>query len=75
VFYRPLKNHAEIKMNFWTRLPQHFFALAPMEDVTDTVFRRLLVQQKKEPDFRSVSKPASDLMQWKQSGGSETYLK
>ena len=29
-------------MNFWTRLPRPFFALAPMEDVTDTVFRELV---------------------------------
>jgi len=28
--------------NFWAQLPKHFFALAPMEDVTDTVFRELL---------------------------------
>ena len=29
-------------MNFWENLPKPIFALAPMEDVTDTVFRRLL---------------------------------
>ncbi|OHD10761.1 MAG: hypothetical protein A2Z96_06030 [Spirochaetes bacterium GWB1_48_6] len=29
-------------MNFWTALPRPFTALAPMEDVTDTVFRRLV---------------------------------
>lgn len=28
--------------NLWTRLPRPFFALAPMEDVTDTVFRRFI---------------------------------
>ncbi|HEC42719.1 MAG TPA: tRNA-dihydrouridine synthase [Bacteroides sp.] len=29
-------------MNFWRQLPKPFFALAPMEDVTDTVFRELI---------------------------------
>ena len=29
-------------VNFWTQLPKPFFALAPMEDVTDTVFRELV---------------------------------
>lgn len=28
--------------NFWTSLPKPFFALAPMEDVTDTVFREVV---------------------------------
>lgn len=28
--------------NFWKLLPKPFFALAPMEDVTDTVFREVL---------------------------------
>lgn len=35
--------------DFWKELPASFFALAPMEDVTDTVFRELVL---------SVSKPA-----------------
>jgi nifR3 family TIM-barrel protein len=30
-------------MNFWTHLPKPFFALAPMEDVTDTVFRQIVI--------------------------------
>jgi len=29
-------------MNFWKKLPQPFLALAPMEDVTDSVFRRIV---------------------------------
>ncbi len=28
--------------NFWQELPKPFFALAPMEDVTDTVFRQIV---------------------------------
>lgn len=28
--------------NFWLSLPRPFFALAPMEDVTDTVFRQIV---------------------------------
>lgn len=30
-------------MNFWKLLPRPFFALAPMEDVTDTVFREVIL--------------------------------
>ncbi len=30
--------------NFWKDLPRPFFALAPMEDVTDAAFRRLIAQ-------------------------------
>lgn len=29
-------------MNIWEKLPRPFFVLAPMDDVTDTVFRRLV---------------------------------
>ena len=31
-------------MNFWQTLPKNFSVLAPMEDVTDTVFRQVIVQ-------------------------------
>lgn len=30
--------------NFWKELPQPFFILAPMEDVTDTVFRQIIMR-------------------------------
>ena len=30
--------------NFWLSIPKPFFALAPMEDVTDTVFRQIVAQ-------------------------------
>jgi tRNA-dihydrouridine synthase len=33
-----------IKMNFWHELKEPFFVLAPMDDVTDVVFRQLMVQ-------------------------------
>lgn len=32
-----------MKTNIWQKLPQPFFALAPMEDVTDTVFRQIIM--------------------------------
>lgn len=35
--------------NFWTKLPKPFFALAPMADVTDAAFRRIIAQYGK-PD-------------------------
>ncbi|MEY4747774.1 MAG: hypothetical protein RLZZ416_823 [Candidatus Parcubacteria bacterium] len=31
-------------MNFWKELPKPFFALAPLEDVTDAAFRRLVAE-------------------------------
>lgn len=31
-------------MNFWQKLPQPFLALAPMEDVTDFVFREIVAE-------------------------------
>ncbi|MDO8522281.1 MAG: tRNA-dihydrouridine synthase [bacterium] len=30
--------------NFWAKLPKPFFALAPLEDVTDAAFRRLIAR-------------------------------
>ena len=30
--------------NFWNELPRPFFAMAPMEDVTDVVFRRVIAR-------------------------------
>lgn len=31
-------------MTFWQRLPKPFFVLAPMDDVTDTVFRQIVAE-------------------------------
>lgn len=31
-----------MKENFWSELPRPFFILAPMEDVTDIVFRHVV---------------------------------
>src|SRR6185369_16696939 len=36
-------------MNFWSSLPRPFYVLAPMEDVTDWVYRKLVCDQG-EPD-------------------------
>ncbi|MEI7463670.1 MAG: tRNA-dihydrouridine synthase [Candidatus Taylorbacteria bacterium] len=36
--------------NFWTKLPKPFFVLAPMANVTDSVFRKMLVKYGK-PDI------------------------
>ena len=36
-------------MTFWENLPKPFFILAPMEDVTDVVFRRV-VKKAARPD-------------------------
>lgn len=39
--------------NFWQQLPKPFFALAPMEDVTDTVFREVVAGMA-DPAFLQV---------------------
>ncbi len=39
--------------NFWQQLPKPFFALAPMEDVTDTVFREVVAGMA-DPEFLQV---------------------
>jgi len=39
----------ELKKNFWRELPRPFFVLAPMEDVTDVVFRHV-VSKAARPD-------------------------
>ena len=38
------QNDTHINMGFWERLPQPFFCLAPMADVTDPAFRRLIAK-------------------------------
>ena len=38
-----------MKENFWAALPKPFFILAPMEDVTDVVFRHV-VKEAGAPD-------------------------
>lgn len=34
----------ELKENFWQKLPRPFFVLAPMEDVTNVVFRHVIAE-------------------------------
>lgn len=40
-------------MNFWTEIKKPVFSLAPMEDVTDTVFRELILRHS-HPDYLQV---------------------
>ncbi len=39
-----IEENKEILMGFWERLPKPFFCLAPMADVTDPAFRRLVAK-------------------------------
>src|SRR5690606_40412457 len=41
VLYK-LRGLFNMKNNFWHELPRPFFVLAPMEDVTDVVFRHVV---------------------------------
>ena len=43
-----------MKENFWSELPRPFFILAPMEDVTDIVFRHV-VSEAARPDVFSLN--------------------
>lgn len=45
--------------NFWTTLPRPFFALAPLEDVTDAAFRRLIARYGK-PDVMYTEFTSAD---------------
>ncbi len=40
-----------MKHNFWNDLPKPFFILAPMEDVTDVVFRKVVAHAAKPDVF------------------------
>jgi nifR3 family TIM-barrel protein len=46
-------------MNFWEKLPKPFFAVAPMADVTDAAFRRMLAKYGK-PDVMWTEFVAAD---------------
>jgi nifR3 family TIM-barrel protein len=46
-------------MNFWEKLHKPFFALAPLEDVTDAAFRRLIAKHGK-PDVMFTEFTAAD---------------
>lgn len=46
-------------MNFWQKLHKPFFALAPMEDITDAAFRQLLAEYGK-PDVSWTEFTAAD---------------
>ncbi len=45
--------------DFWTKLPKPFFALAPLEDVTDAAFRRLIARYGK-PDVMFTEFTSAD---------------
>jgi len=45
--------------NFWNELPRPFFALAPLEDVTDAAFRRLIARHGK-PDVMYTEFTSAD---------------
>lgn len=48
--------------NFWKELPKPFFALAPLEDVTDAAFRRLIAEYGKPHVFYTEFTSADGLM-------------
>ena len=54
--------------DFWQQLPKPFFALAPMEDVTDAAFRRLIAKYGKPDVFYTEFTSADGLVRADESG-------
>jgi len=55
-------------MNFWAKLSKPFFALAPLEDVTDAAFRRLIAKYGK-PDVMFTEFTSADGLVLADAGG------
>lgn len=49
-------------MNFWNKLPKPFFALAPMDGVTDTVFRQIIASVGRPDVFFTEFVPVDALL-------------
>lgn len=49
-------------MNFWNKLPKPFFILAPMDGVTDTVFRQIVASQGKPDVFFTEFVPVEAIL-------------
>ena len=49
--------------NFWKELPKPFFVLAPMEDVTDVVFRHVVKQQHRMSSLLSLQTQTVSVIQ------------
>src|SRR5271157_4900861 len=54
-----IMTHAGVSLGIWNELPWGFSVLAPMEDVTDTVFRRI-VRAAGPPDLLMTEFTSSD---------------
>jgi len=60
--------------SFWNKLPTPFFVLAPMEDVTDAAFRRLIAEYGK-PDVMYTEFTSADGLALADDKGREKLLK
>lgn len=61
--------------NFWKNLPKPFFVLAPLEDVTDAAFRRLIAKYGKPHVFYTEFTSADGLVKAPAGRGRESLLK
>jgi nifR3 family TIM-barrel protein len=61
-------------MNFWKTLPKPFFVLAPLEDVTDAAFRRLIAHHGK-PDVMFTEFTSADGLVLATESGKAKILK
>src|SRR3989344_1798055 len=61
-------------MSFWQKLPKPFFALAPMADVTDAAFRRVIAKHGK-PDVMFTEFVSADGLVRASETGKKNLLK
>src|SRR3989338_6700904 len=59
---------------FWSNLPKPFFALAPLEDVTDAAFRRLIARHGK-PNVMFTEFTSADGLLFAEGNGKKKLLK
>src|SRR3989344_2537407 len=60
--------------DFWHELPRPFFCMAPMEDVTDSVFRALVAEQEKKPDVFYTEFTSADGLVLAPEGGRQAIM-
>jgi nifR3 family TIM-barrel protein len=63
-----------MRVDFWQQLPTPFFVLAPMEDVTDAAFRRLIAEHGK-PDVMYTEFTSADGLTLADKAGRKKLLK
>ncbi|KKU81308.1 MAG: tRNA-dihydrouridine synthase [Parcubacteria group bacterium GW2011_GWA1_47_8] len=69
VFLMKEINTEKLVMGFWAKLPKPFFALAPMADVTDAAFRRIIAKYSRHGEPGGLPEPSEALVHAHLAGG------